>query len=142
MKLKIDQTHLRRFRLRAAKRAPQEYIEALYGFFNKSGDVQVTYFRRVSHVAGPAHISYNLAEWPTHLAKLKLVGAIHSHPFDPAKTYTPDCAPSEIDWEAAKDHFVLGICVVDAPTQHGYTSKKPRTRVKWFSAKAWIQVVA
>ena len=136
LKLKINQHQLRRFRLRAAKRAPQEYIEALYGFFNKSGDVRATCFRQVSQVAGPDHISYDLAAWPAHLVGLEgLVGAIHSHPFDPAKPYTPDCAPSEEDWEAAKDHLVLGICVVAPP------GTKLRTRVKWFSAKAWIQVV-
>jgi len=139
MKLKINQKHLRRFRMRALKRAPQEYIEALYGSVWRPGSyeiVNVRAFRVVEQVAGPAHIAYVLADEPSIFNGWKLVGTIHSHPYDSNQTHEPDCAPSETDWaNVQKEHSVVGICVVEPP------GTKPRTRVKFFSAKAWVQVV-
>jgi len=134
MKLKIDQKQLRRFRMRALKRVPKEYIEALYGYL-KNGRMVVTNFRSVAQVAGPGHVSYRDGDWPAVWEGKILLGDIHSHLCHLDIGAIPDCAPSEEDWADTKDRLVIGICVVEPP------GVKPRTRVKWYRADGWIQEV-
>lgn len=153
MKVVVDGKQLRRFRRRALKAFPLEYVEALWGTATPEA-LTIKAFVSLPHTAqqinaacsvcGNRDDSTSLNYEDKSIRKLKkdalsadlqFLGTIHSHPERKADTY-----PSDTDNEVSRKHaeLVMGIMAI----WESEVSKRKRSNVKWWTPQLALQDIS
>jgi proteasome lid subunit RPN8/RPN11 len=114
MRVVVDMAEEKKFRRRALRRMPNEYLEAMFGY-EKNGQYVICAFEEIEHESTPKGVSYDpsdLAHAEKRAAEsgMVLLGTIHSHPNRTEGMF------SEMD---ARDVFhsgekIFGILAIDA----------------------------
>lgn len=150
MRVTVDRKQLQRFRARALKTYPQEYIEVVLGE-NRGDHLVIKKFVQIAHkatktdqlcsVCGQAtdqrSLDYTEDEMETckRMARdegLQILGSIHSHPDQQADTY-----PSDTDNASCTTYdLLLGIMAI------WKAGKRKRSSVKWWLPQQSVQDIS
>jgi proteasome lid subunit RPN8/RPN11 len=109
----VDKKEEAKFRRRAIRALPNEYLETMYGFI-KDDEVYICAFMEFEHESSPVDISYDdddLVRDQNHAQAngLTMLGTIHTHPDREDALYSESDARS--CWET-KQEIVFGICAI------------------------------
>jgi proteasome lid subunit RPN8/RPN11 len=109
----VDAAEERKFRRRALRRMPSEYIETLFGIETRAEYV-VCAFVEIEHIATPTSLDYDDEDLERHKllaarSGLILLGSIHTHP------HREDALFSDLDMRELLrlDEKVMGILAID-----------------------------
>ena len=112
MKVNVSQDVLSRFRRRALRRYPKEYMETIWGRV-RGGEAYIYAFHPIKHAGDRESLEYEPVDIEEQrdeeapLEKMIFLGTIHTHP-------DSDIEPSQADWETARvdGDTVIGICQI------------------------------
>lgn len=119
-KIIIDKKEEAKFRRRALRKFPNEYLEMLWGFI-ENRCLHICAFVPIEHKAWINAVEYDEVDIDEHVEraketkKLMLVGTIHTHP------YREDATPSSFDFKdnEADIDLVMGVMSIEKKKKKG-----------------------
>lgn len=133
MQLYICKSALAKFRRRAIRRHPKEYLETLWGLVNADGTLSIVEFHKEDHVATEDAVETfdeDAGRFGIRDGPLKQLGTIHTH-----TDCIADCIPSEADWEdvMSTGELIMGVMTI--------RKQKDRfvSRLRFYFARALCQ---
>jgi proteasome lid subunit RPN8/RPN11 len=113
MRVVVDRNEEKKFRRRAMRRMPKEYIELLFGHVHDDSIV-ICAFVEIDHESTPQALTYDTEDLERQVdlaakSGLEYLGTIHSHP------HRPDTMFSETDARDSlgREDIVFGILAID-----------------------------
>ena len=137
-KIVIDKKEERKFRRRALRQFPKEYMQVMYGFI-ENGVAYVCIFLDIKHTATSQACSYWHSDLDAHMDEAKrhnlvCLGTIHSHP-DRDHTLFSE---GDLEDSQSTQEVIMGICAIESL---GKGKKRRRCHVAYWPTTRPIDVV-
>ena len=109
----VDAAEERKFRRRALRHMPNEYIEALFGI-ERRNELVICAFINIEHTGTPRTLDHDDEDYERHRRQaersgLTLLGTIHTHPHRDSALFSDTDAHESL----RLGERVMGICAID-----------------------------